>query len=86
MPWKPKPTSDLERQLAATQLKLLRTNAELELKTIYAERLEILLRERNELIDAQRDRIELLTERNRRLDAEADRLAEMMQPPQRSLN
>jgi hypothetical protein len=86
MPWKSKPVTALQRQLDATQLKLLRANAELELKTVYAERLEILLRERNEVIDLLRDKLEQSRQQIRRLDAEAERYAEMVRLPQRSLN
>jgi hypothetical protein len=78
MPWKPKPVADLQRQLDAAQLKLLKANAELEHKTQCVSRLEILVAERNACIDALHDRIEQLREQNQRLDAEADRLAEMV--------
>ena len=40
MPWKSKPATDLQRQLDAAQLKLLRANAELRTRQIYCERLE----------------------------------------------
>jgi hypothetical protein len=78
MPWKPRAPTDLQRQLDATQLKLLRANAELEHKTQCVQRLEILVAERNACIDALHGRIERLREQNRRLDEEADRLAEMI--------
>jgi hypothetical protein len=78
MPWKPKPVTDLQRQLNAGQLKLLKANAELEHKTQCVSRLEILVAERNACIDALHCRIDRLREQNKRLDAEADRLAEMV--------
>jgi hypothetical protein len=78
MPWKPKPVTDLQRQLDAAQLKLLRANAELEHKAQCVTRLEILVAERNACIDALHGRIDRLREQNRRLDEEADRLAEMI--------
>jgi predicted nuclease with TOPRIM domain len=78
MPWKPRAPTDLQRQLDAAQLKLLKANAELEHKIQCVSRLEILVAERNACIDALHGRIEQLQERNRRLDAEADRLAEMV--------
>jgi hypothetical protein len=43
MPWTPKPISQLERQIETLQIKLLRANSELRLKTVYAQRLEFLL-------------------------------------------
>ena len=78
MPWKPKPVTDLQRQLDAAQLKLLKTHAELEHKTQCVSRLEILVAERNACIDALHGRIDALREQNKRLDQEADRLAEMV--------
>ena len=78
MPWKPKPVTDLRRQLNAAQLKLLKANAELEHKTQCVSRLEILVAERNACIDALHGRIDALREQNKRLDQEADRLAEMV--------
>jgi hypothetical protein len=78
MPWKPRAPSDLQRQLDATQLKLLKANAELEHKTRCVSRLEILVAERNACIDTLRGTINQLREQNRRLDEEADRLAEMV--------
>jgi hypothetical protein len=78
MPWKPRAPSDLQRQLDATQLKLLRANAELEHKTQCVSRLEILVAERNACIDALHGRIDQLRDQNRRLDQENDHLAEMV--------
>ena len=83
MPWKPKPVTDLQRQLNAAQLKLLKSNAELEHKTQCVSRLEILVAERNACIDALHGCIDRLREQNWRLDEEAERLAEMIRfaPP-----
>jgi hypothetical protein len=78
MPWKPRAPTDLQRQLDAAQLKLLKANAELEHKTQRVSRLEILVAERNAYIDASHGRIDRLRDQNRRLDEEADRLAEMV--------
>ena len=58
MPWKPKPVTNLQRQLDAAQLKLLKANTELEHKTGYVSRLEILVAERNACIDALQGRLE----------------------------
>jgi hypothetical protein len=46
MPWKPKPATDLQREIDTLAIKLLRANSALRLKTLYCERLEYLLRER----------------------------------------
>jgi len=78
MPWKPKPVTDLQRQLDAAQLKLLKAHAELEHKTQCVTRLEILVAERNACIDALHGRIDQLRAANQRLDAEAERLCEMV--------
>jgi hypothetical protein len=78
MPWKPRPTTELQRQLDAAQLKLLRANAELEHKTQIVNRLETLVAERNETVDQLHQRIDQLRAANARLDAEAERLCEMV--------
>jgi hypothetical protein len=78
MPWKPKPVTDLQRQLDATQLKLLRANAELRTKQIYCERLEHLLHQRCEMIDALHGRIDQLRDQNKKLEIEAEHLADMI--------
>jgi hypothetical protein len=78
MPWKPRAPTDLQRQLDAAQLNLLKANAELEHKNQCVSRLEILVAERNACIDALHDRIEQLRAANQRLDAEAERLCEMV--------
>ena len=71
MPWKPKPVTDLQRQLDAALLKLLKANAELEHKTRCVSRLEILVAERNACIDALHGRID-------QLRAATERLCEMV--------
>jgi CII-binding regulator of phage lambda lysogenization HflD len=78
MPWKPKPVTALQRQLDATQFKLLRANAELEHKTLCISRLELLLHERCAMVDALHNRIQQLRDQNKRLGAEAEQLAEMV--------
>jgi hypothetical protein len=78
MPWKPKPVTDLQRQLNAAQLKLLKANAELEHKTQCVSRLEILVAERSERIDELANTIATLRDQNRRLNDEAERLCEMV--------
>jgi hypothetical protein len=48
MPWKPAAPSDLQRQVDVLSLKVLKLNAELRMKSVYCQRLEHLLHERNE--------------------------------------
>jgi hypothetical protein len=81
MPWKPRAPTDLQRQLDAAHLKLLKANAELKHKTQYVSRLETLVNERNACIDALHGRIDALREQNRKLDAEAEHLAQMVAAP-----
>ncbi len=51
MPWKYKPTVELERKIDTLQMQLLRANAESRLKSIAIEGLETLVCERNQRID-----------------------------------
>jgi hypothetical protein len=55
MPWPPRRSSitevQLQREVEVLGLKLLKANSELRIKTLYAERLEYLLRERLTRID-----------------------------------
>jgi hypothetical protein len=78
MPWKPRAPTDLQRQLDAAQLKLLKANAELEHKTQCVSRLEILVAERNACIDALHDRLEAARAANQRLEQECEHLADMV--------
>jgi chromosome condensin MukBEF ATPase and DNA-binding subunit MukB len=72
MPWKP---ASLEREKHALQMKLLQANAQLRLKTIYAERLEYLLRERLARIDELNGKLEQARTINHRLEQEREHLA-----------
>ena len=69
---------DLQRQNATLALKLLKANAALRLKTVYCERLEILLHQRLETIDALNGKLEQARAANHRLDQECERLVEMV--------
>jgi hypothetical protein len=69
---------ELERKVETLSIKLLRANAALRLKTIYAERLEVLLHQRLETIDALHGRIDQLRDQNRKLEIEAEHYADMV--------
>lgn len=51
MPWKQKPTHELERKIHDLQVKLLQRNAELRLKTNYCRELGWFIHRRNARID-----------------------------------
>ena len=78
MPWKPKPVTDLQRQLDAALLKLLKANAELEHKNQCVSRLEILVAERNACIDQLNGWLEAARTANQRLEQECEHLADMI--------
>jgi hypothetical protein len=61
--------------------KLLKANAELRMKIVYCERLELALHQRNEMIDALHGRIDQLRQRNKQLESEADHLATLIAAP-----
>jgi hypothetical protein len=88
MPWPPRRSTthelDLQREVTTLQLKLLRTNSALQIKTRYAERLEFLLRERLTKIDELTGTIETLRQRNQKLNLENDCLTAMIAAPPRS--
>jgi len=69
MPWTPKPISQLERQIETLQIKLLRANSELRLKTVYAQRLEFLLQHRMATIDELVAKLDQARAQNKRLEA-----------------
>ena len=85
MPWKQHSVSDWEREKHQLQMKLLQTNSALRLKTLYAERLEHLVCERNKRIDTLYSQLQSAWQRNRKLEAEAEHLAALVanrgQPP-----
>jgi hypothetical protein len=85
MPWKPKALSDLERQNHTLALRLLKANAELRTKTLYAQRLEFLLHQRSERIDELNGKLEQSREQVRRLGLENELLAAMIVAPELSM-
>jgi hypothetical protein len=64
---------------------ILKLRHELTTKQTYAERLEILLRERMERIDDLNGKLEQAREQNKRLKAEAEHLAAMVATPRPSM-
>ena len=60
---------------------MLKVNAELRMKTIYAERLEVLLHQRLETIDALKGQLEQSRAQVRRLGLENEVLVEMIAAP-----
>jgi hypothetical protein len=68
----------LQREVNTLGIKLLQVNAALRVKTIYCERLELLLRQRNERVDTLYAQLERAYTINRRLEAEAEHLAALI--------
>ena len=85
MPWPPRRPSShelqLQRECEVLQLKLLRVNSALRLKTVYAERLEYLLHERSERIDELNGKLEQSRQQVQRLGLENQLLIEMIAAP-----
>jgi chromosome segregation ATPase len=67
----------LQKENDGLRTEIVKLRHELTGKQGYAERLEVLLRERLERIDELTGRIDQLRERNKRLEAEAEHLAAM---------
>jgi len=82
MPWKPAALSDLEREKHQLQMAVLKLRRELETKQQYAGRLEVLLHQRTETIDALNGKLEQSREQVRRLDLQNGVLAAMLVAPQ----
>jgi septal ring factor EnvC (AmiA/AmiB activator) len=84
MPWPPRRSSitevQLQREIEVLGLKLLRANAALRSKTLYAQRLEYLLHERSERIDELNGQLDRLRALNQRLGLENEVLAAMLAP------
>ena len=81
MPWKPAALSDLERENHALQMAVLKLRRELTNKQQYAGRLEVLLHQRLETIDALHGKLEQSREKVRRLGLENNLLAAMIAAP-----
>jgi regulator of replication initiation timing len=71
----------LQKENDALRTEIVKLRHELTTKKHYAERLEVLLRERMERIDELYATIDQLRERNKRLEAEADHLATIIAVP-----
>ena len=84
MPWPPRRSSitevQLQREIEVLGLKLLRANAALRSKTLYAQRLEYLLHERSERIGELNGQLDRLRALNQRLGLENEVLAAMLAP------
>ena len=71
----------LQKEIDRLRTEIVKLRHDLTNKQGYAERLEVLLRERMERIDELTGRIDQLRERNKRLKAEAEDLAAMVAGP-----
>jgi hypothetical protein len=78
MPWKPKPTSNLQRENDALKTTIVCLRREIENREGAVGRLELLLRERLTRIDELTGTIDRLRAVNRRLDEEAEHLAQLV--------
>ena len=87
MPWPPRRSSSHElepqRECEVLQLKPLKVNSALAIKTQYASRLETLLHERLTKIDELNGKLEQSREQIRRLDQECEHLVQVVRftPP-----
>jgi hypothetical protein len=84
-PWSPRRSStsevQLQREVTTLQLKLLKANAALRTKTLYAERLEYLPHERSERIDELVAQVDQLRHSNKKLGLENEVLTAMIAMP-----
>ena len=86
MPHRPSSSElQLQREIDTLGIKLLRANAALRLKTIYAERLEHLLHQRQERIDQLFGLLEQARTINHKLEAECEHLAQLVATTQQPL-
>jgi septal ring factor EnvC (AmiA/AmiB activator) len=81
MPWKLKPTSNLERENDCLRTTIVCLRRELENSKGHAQRLELLLCSRLQTIDELNAKLEQLRAANKRLDKEAEHLAAMIAAP-----
>jgi hypothetical protein len=84
MPWPRRPSLDalkLQRENDGLKTTIVCLRSELRHQQDFVGRLEYLLHQRTEMIDALHGRIDQLREQNKRLDAEAERLVEMVRLP-----
>jgi hypothetical protein len=78
MSWKFRKLAPLEKENDQLRMTIVVLRRELTTKEGYAAKLELVLQQRLETIDALRGKLEQSQQQIRRLDAEADRLAEMV--------
>ena len=73
----------MQREVTTLQLKLLKVNSALALKTVYAQRLEFLVQQRSQRIDELNGKLEQSREQIRRLDQECEHLVQVVRftPP-----
>jgi hypothetical protein len=71
----------LKRENHELGMRLLRVNSELATKTLYASRLEVLLRERLAKVDELNAKLETARAANHRLEQECEHLAAMVAAP-----
>jgi hypothetical protein len=71
----------LQRECEMLQLKLLKANSELRTKTVYAQRLEYLVHERDERVDELNALLDQSRQQVRRLDLQNEILIEMIASP-----
>jgi len=75
----------IQKEIGGLCTELIQLRHQLASKQQYAERLEVLLRERLERIDDLNGKLEQARERNKRLKAEAEHLAAMVATPRPSM-
>lgn len=78
MPIRDAEVQHLLKEIDGLRTEIVRLRHELTNKTQYAERLEVLLRERMERIDELTAKLEQAREQNRKLEAEAEHLCQML--------
>jgi hypothetical protein len=81
MPWKSRRLNPIEKENDALKTTIVCLRTELRHKQDFVGRLEYLLHQRSEMIDALHGRIDQLREQNRRLDAENEHSVEMVRLP-----
>jgi hypothetical protein len=81
MPWKSRRLEPLEKENDQLRTVIVCLRTELRHKEDFVGRLEYLLHQRSEMIDALHGRIDQLREQNRKLDQENEHLVEMVRLP-----
>jgi hypothetical protein len=78
MPWKVRRLNPLEKENNQLRTVILQLRHQLTTKEGYAAKLELVLRQRSETIDALRGKLEQSQQQIRRLDLECEHLVEMI--------